>query len=379
MAVFVPAWRLRAGTPCNAAVKECSVRIELVDVSKFFGSLRVVNRVNLAIGEGEFFTLLGPSGCGKTTLLRMIAGFHHPDSGDILFGGQSVLALPAHRRNTGMVFQNYALFPHMSVFDNVAYGLEARRTPRDEMRRRVQEVLEAVQLAELRDRFPRQLSGGQQQRVALARALVIRPDVLLMDEPLSNLDAKLRVTMREEIRRIQKELGITTIYVTHDQEEAMAVSDRIAIFFDGDLQQVDSPTGIYFSPSNRFSAEFMGTCNIVDMTVTAYDPAGGVSTVAVAGGTFALKVGETTPGETLPIMLRPDWMHEEAPGSQGQNCFSGTVREVMFLGTMVVYQVEALGRTLRVDVPALRGSTFKKSGDAITLAFAPDSPVRVQA
>ena len=238
------------------------MHIELVDIVKQFGQLRVVDNVNLKIGDGEFFTLLGPSGCGKTTLLRMIAGFNDPDSGDIRFGGKSILSLPAHLRNTGMVFQNYALFPHMTVFDNVAYGMAARKLPHKTIRSRVAEILEAVQLLDLRERYPRQLSGGQQQRVALARALVIRPDVLLMDEPLSNLDAKLRVTMREEIRQIQQTLGITTIYVTHDQEEAMAVSDRVAIFYNGRLQQVDSPQGIYFAPVNQFTAEFMGACNL---------------------------------------------------------------------------------------------------------------------
>lgn len=354
------------------------MQIELVNVSKFFGALRVVNNVNLTVADGEFFTLLGPSGCGKTTLLRMIAGFHHPDGGDILFNGQSVLRLPAHYRNTGMVFQNYALFPHMNVFDNVAYGLEARRVPRAEIRQRVQEVLLAVQLGELKDRFPRQLSGGQQQRVALARALVIRPDVLLMDEPLSNLDAKLRVTMREEIRRIQKELGITTIYVTHDQEEALAVSDRIAIFYDGDLQQVDSPTAIYFSPSNRFSAEFMGSCNLLDLTVTNYDQQSGRTTAAVGKTMFDLCIGATISGEQLSIMLRPDWIAEASADGPNENTFMGMVREVMFLGTVLVYQVEALGRVLRVDLPVLRNSALKKSGDTVTLTFAPDSPVRVR-
>lgn len=224
----------------------------------------VVNHVDLTIGDGEFFTLLGPSGCGKTTLLRMIAGFNDPDEGDILFDGESVLSLPAHKRDTGMVFQNYALFPHLSVADNVAYGLKARGIKGHELKERVATILEAVQLGGMEARYPRQLSGGQQQRVALARALVIRPRVLLMDEPLSNLDAKLRVSMREEIRRIQQNLGITTVYVTHDQEEAMAVSDRIAIFYAGHLQQVASPAAIYFSPANRFTAEFMGSCNILE-------------------------------------------------------------------------------------------------------------------
>ena len=366
-----------ASAPLSVFAKEWPVRIDLIDIVKQFGSLRVVNHVNLTIGEGEFFTLLGPSGCGKTTLLRMVAGFNHPDGGDIRFDGMSVLCLPAHGRNTGMVFQNYALFPHMTVFDNVGYGLEARKTPRAEAKTRIMEILEAVQLTELKDRYPRQLSGGQQQRVALARALVIRPSVLLMDEPLSNLDAKLRVTMREEIRRIQKELGITTIYVTHDQEEAMAVSDRIAIFYDGHLQQVDSPKGIYFAPVNRFTAEFMGSCNILELTATGYDAHSGMLAAAVGEDAFVMEAAAAAPGEKVSMMLRPDWFQETSGEDRPLNQFTGIVRDVMFLGTMLVYQVEALGRTLRVDVPALRGQTFKRPGDAITLAFAPSSPVRI--
>ncbi len=350
--------------------------IELDDIVKRFGTLTVVDHVSLTIRDGEFFTLLGPSGCGKTTLLRMIAGFHDPDSGDIRFDKQSVLRLPTHRRGTGMVFQNYALFPHLTVFENVAYGLEARNTPQEDIRKRVAAVLAAVQLGELGDRYPRQLSGGQQQRVALARALVIRPRVLLMDEPLSNLDAKLRVSMREEIRRIQKELGIATVYVTHDQEEAMAVSDRIAILYGGKLQQVDRPRGIYFAPVNRFTAEFMGSCNILDMDCLAYDAATGATTARRDDVQFRMHVGVTEPASTLQIMLRPDWIIESS--ADGPNRFQGIVRESMFLGTVIVYRVEALGQLLRVDVPAMHGQTFKTEGDSIELAFAETSPVLVR-
>ena len=381
--------------PVALADKDIFVRIELVDIVKQFGSLRVVDKVNLTIDDGEFFTLLGPSGCGKTTLLRMIAGFNDPDSGDILFGGKSVLSLPAHRRNTGMVFQNYALFPHMTVFDNVAYGMEARKLSRDTINKRVMEILDSVQLLELRGRYPRQLSGGQQQRVALARALVIRPDVLLMDEPLSNLDAKLRVTMREEIRHIQQNLGITTIYVTHDQEEAMAVSDRVAIFYNGSLQQVADPQGIYFAPANRFTAEFMGSCNILEMTPLSWNGERGLARMLCGGEEFEVAMhnshgvchgglSEHAPEqprlhEPVSMMLRPDWIHEVPPDSAERNVFTGHVHEVMFLGTVVVYQVSALGALLRVDVPALHCGDFKKVGDAITLCFSQASPVKVGA
>lgn len=351
--------------------------VELKDIVKRFGRNTVVNHVDLTIGDGEFFTLLGPSGCGKTTLLRMIAGFNAPDEGDILFGGQSVLHLPAHKRDTGMVFQNYALFPHLSVADNVAYGLKARGIKGREMRERVQNILEAVQLGGMESRYPRQLSGGQQQRVALARALVIRPRVLLMDEPLSNLDAKLRVSMREEIRRIQQSLGITTVYVTHDQEEAMAVSDRIAIFYAGHLQQVAGPATVYFSPANRFTAEFMGSCNILETVCTSFDVAAGMATVTAGGREFTLRAEAAEKGAVLPIMLRPDWI--ELAGPDSPNRFNGTIRERMFLGESIVYQVEALGCTLRVDMPSLNRNSMFAPGDQVMLSFAPESPVTVRA
>lgn len=353
------------------------MNIVLNDIVKTFGKLTVVDHVSITIKDGEFFTLLGPSGCGKTTLLRMIAGFNNPDSGDIYFGKESVVSVPAHRRGAGMVFQNYALFPHLNVTENVAYGLHARNMPAQEIQSRVASMLEAVQLNGMGTRFPRQLSGGQQQRVALARALVIQPRVLLMDEPLSNLDAKLRVTMREEIRRMQKEFGITTIYVTHDQEEAMAVSDRIAILYGGILQQVDKPTGIYFSPVNRFTAEFMGSCNIFEMQGQGYDASTGLCTARMGEHVFSLRVSDPDLAAPLLVMLRPDWIEENHEGIT-ENAFTGIVRDSTFLGTAVVYQVEVLGRMIRVDVPALHGYSFKSEGDIINLTFKNSSPVLVR-
>ncbi len=350
--------------------------IELKNIVKRFGQNTVVNHVDLTIGDGEFFTLLGPSGCGKTTLLRMIAGFNDPDEGDILFGGESILHLPAHKRDTGMVFQNYALFPHLSVEENVAYGLRARGIKGQEVKDRVKDILEAVQLGDMASRYPRQLSGGQQQRVALARALVIRPRVLLMDEPLSNLDAKLRVSMREEIRRIQQNLGITTVYVTHDQEEAMAVSDRIAIFYAGHLQQVASPAAIYFTPANRFTAEFMGSCNILETQCVAFDAASETARAVSGGVEFTFRAKDAVAGESLPIMLRPDWI--ELASADAVNRFPGVVRERMFLGDSIVYQVEALGRTLRVDMSSVNHGHMLEIGEAVELAFAPESPVTVR-
>ncbi len=246
-------------------------QIAIRDAVKVYGDYKAVNCVNLRIEEGELFTLLGPSGCGKTTLLRMIAGFNSIDQGEIYLGDQLINTIPAHKRNIGMVFQNYAIFPHMSVFQNVAYGLKARKIPKSEIENRVVEALAMVQMEEFRDRSPSQLSGGQQQRVALARAIVIHPDVLLMDEPLSNLDAKLRLQMRSIIRKLQKELQITTIYVTHDQEEALAISDRIAVMKLGEVQQVGTPEEIYKHPKNTFIGNFIGTSNFLDGVVQESD------------------------------------------------------------------------------------------------------------
>jgi ABC-type Fe3+/spermidine/putrescine transport system ATPase subunit len=229
-----------------------------------FGTVRAVDGVDLTVGEGEFFTLLGPSGCGKTTLLRMIAGFCELDAGQIRFGERRIDKLPAHTRDIGMVFQNYAVFPNHTVAGNIAYGLRARKVPASELVHRVEEALALVHLGGYGERWPHQLSGGQLQRVAIARALVIRPQVLLFDEPLSNLDARLRVSMRAEIRDLQKSLGITAIYVTHDQEEAMSVSDRIALMQSGRLEQIGAPADIYRNPASRFAAEFMGTTNLVE-------------------------------------------------------------------------------------------------------------------
>lgn len=353
--------------------------IELDDIFKKFGKLIVVNHVSLLINDGEFFTLLGPSGCGKTTLLRMIAGFHDPDSGDVRFDGKSVISMPAHKRDTGMVFQNYALFPHMTVFDNVAYGLQARKVPSSEIRKRVLEMLEIVKLDNMADRYPRQLSGGQQQRVALARALVIRPQVLLMDEPLSNLDAKLRVSMREEIRRIQKSLGITTVYVTHDQEEAMAVSDRIAVFYDGHMQQADAPRDIYFRPVNRFTADFMGSCNIIPMKAEGIPDAEGTIRARSEDGTvFYIKdsAQRAEEGKDVFVMLRPDWIRPAEDSDR--NRFAARITESMFLGSSTVFRLEALGQTLRVDAPVMSSMDFKKPGDTVELAFAPERAVIVE-
>jgi iron(III) transport system ATP-binding protein len=345
-------------------------------LTKRYGGQAAVDAVDLAIGDGEFFTLLGPSGCGKTTLLRMAAGFVTPDQGDILFGGQVMNAVPPHRRETGMVFQNYALFPHLSVFENVAYGLKARAVPAGEIRARVAEMLASVHLEGLEGRLPGQLSGGQQQRVALARALVIRPRVLLMDEPLSNLDARLRVSMREEIRRTQKRLGITTVYVTHDQEEAMAVSDRIAILRGGRLQQAGRPADIYYAPANRFAAEFMGACNLVQVAVRGFDPATGLASADLAGSPVRFAAAADPGAGPATLLLRPDWITPPLSPDDRENLFPATVRSAMFLGASAAYEVAlADGTPLRVDVRDPGRTGILAEGDPMVLRFNPARPV----
>jgi len=352
------------------------MQVRLEGITKRFGSLTAIDEASLSVEGGEFFTLLGPSGCGKTTLLRVVAGFSRPDSGEIFFGNDNINYLPPHKRETGMVFQNYALFPQMDVFDNVAYGLRARKVPREEVQVRVGEILDKVQLKDLIHRFPGQLSGGQQQRVALARALVIHPKVLLMDEPLSNLDAKLRVSMRQEIRKIQKDLGITTLYVTHDQEEAMSVSDRIAILHSGKVQQVGTPAEIYFRPRNRFVAEFTGTSNLLEVTALAYDPGNHLVHADFKGHALSVQNPQKPPGGTLLVLLRPEWI--KIVGDVGENpinLFTGKVLSATFVGSMVKYQVKAFGDyPLTLEVHDPRGYEIKREGEELLFQFDTDRP-----
>jgi iron(III) transport system ATP-binding protein len=355
------------------------MRLRLNGITKTFGNVKALSGVSLVIEEGRFFTLLGPSGCGKTTLLRVIAGFASPDSGDIFFGEQRVNDLPPYKRETGMVFQNYALFPHLHVFDNVAYGLRARKVPRDEVQSRVHQILEKVQLGNLSHRFPGQLSGGQQQRIALARALVIHPKLLLMDEPLSNLDAKLRVAMRQEIRKIQRDMGITTVYVTHDQEEAMAISDRIAIFNHGEIEQIGTPSEIYFTPRNRFVAEFTGTSNLMDLEVIAYDSETFLLRASLNGNEVFVRCPQKPSAKTVTILLRPEWIkitREEK--DRPPNLFYGQVISSTFVGFMVKYQVKAFGnQILAIEVQDPEGHEVKKEGDSLCFRFHPDRPVPI--
>ena len=343
------------------------MKVVLKGISKIFGKLRAVDGVSLEIEDGDFFTLLGPSGCGKTTLLRVIAGFYPPDEGEVYFGERLMNDVPPHRRETGMVFQNYALFPHLNVRENIAYGLRVRKVPDGEMDARIGDVIRSVRLDGLEKRFPGQLSGGQQQRVALARALVISPQILLMDEPLSNLDAKLRVAMREEIRRIQKDLRITTIYVTHDQEEAMAVSDRIAILNLGKLEQLGAPDEIYFNPCSRFAAEFMGGSNILELTALGYDE--GSSRLRAESGGEPLTLCIPRPaGERICLSVRPEWVRIVEDG--GDDTIEGTVESTTFLGALVRYRVRALGgQSLMIEVHNPRSRDIRREGDPIRFRF----------
>ena len=343
------------------------MKVVLKGISKVFGKLRAVDGVSLEIEDGDFFTLLGPSGCGKTTLLRVIAGFYPPDEGEVYFGERLMNDVPPHRRETGMVFQNYALFPHLNVRENIAYGLRVRKVPAREMDARIGDAIRSVRLDGLEKRFPGQLSGGQQQRVALARALVISPQILLMDEPLSNLDAKLRVAMREEIRRIQKDLRITTIYVTHDQEEAMAVSDRIAILNLGKLEQLGAPDEIYFHPCSRFAAEFMGGSNILELTALGYDEASSRLRAESGGEPLTLCVPRPAE-ERVCLSVRPEWVKiaEEA----GEDAIEGTVESTTFLGALVRYRVRALGgQSLMIEVHNPRARDIRREGDPIRFRF----------
>ena len=307
-----------------------SRHVIIQEAVKRFGNVTAVNSISAAVEKGEFFTLLGPSGCGKTTLLRMIAGFHRIDSGSILFGDKLINNVPAHKRDTGMVFQSYAIFPHMTVRENVAYGLKARKIPGNEIKKRVSDALELVQISRLADRKPNELSGGQQQRVALARAFVIEPSVLLMDEPLSNLDAKLRVQMRTVIKKLQRRLGITTIYVTHDQEEALAISDRIAVIKDGNIMQVGIPTEIYKHPQNLFVAGFVGTSNFIECLCT---PGGEGEMVLKTGDMeYTVKAKKSYQGQGI-ISARPEQLFFSDTGLPGKIVIS------TFLGDFLEYEI----------------------------------------
>lgn len=314
------------------------MNIQIENITHRFATTPVLNGVSLDILSGELFFLLGPSGCGKTTLLRIVAGFQAPDSGDLSMGGSRVNDLPPHRRNVGMVFQNYALWPHLSVFDNVAYGLEVRKVPAPERRRRVEEALELVRLGSLGARLPGELSGGQQQRVALARALVIRPDVLLLDEPLSNLDARLRLELRDEIRRIQEATRVTTVYVTHDQREALALADRVAVMEGGRVAQVGKPRELYTRPLSRFVAEFLGEVNWFEGTVVG--TVGSMLRVETPVGRLEVPVGEYSGGPNVSVGFRPESIQW---GPSSNPSWQVSVLRRYYLGEAEEYRLQLSG------------------------------------
>lgn len=309
-----------------------SVQIKIEHAVKRFGDNTIIPNLSLTVNKGEFFTLLGSSGCGKTTLLRMIAGFNTIEGGDFYFNDKRINDIPPYKRNIGMVFQNYAVFPHMDTFSNVAFGLKEKKVRGEELKRRVDEILDTVQISELRDRMPSHMSGGQQQRIALARAIVIEPDVLLMDEPLSNLDAKLRIEMRAAIKHIQNQCKITTIYVTHDQEEALAISDRIAVMKHGVIQQIGAPTEIYRHPENLFVATFIGQSNVID---AEYAKEGGKRGIITHGRFFAVAGISAEPGEKTPLKLcvRPNEINFADDGLEG------VISERIFFGENMRYTV----------------------------------------
>ncbi len=340
--------------------------LELRHISKKFGETAAVDDISFDIPRGSFATLLGPSGCGKTTTLRMIAGFYDPDKGDIILGGRRINDLPAHRRGTAMVFQDYALFPHMTVRKNVGYGLTLAHLSKAEVDRRVNETLEFVGLGTLGDRWPNQLSGGQQQRVAVARALVLRPEILLLDEPLSNLDAKLRVQLRWELRALQQQLQMTFVYVTHDQDEALSLSDWIAVMNAGRVEQAGAPWDIYYHPRTAFLADFVGAVNLVPATVREVRGAQAVVSFGERSLTVNVPAGlGVAMGAQVQLCVRPEAIGLAARGASPDGAaFPGTVARKAFLGDLMRYWVTVDGREWMVDQPD-PGASMPFDGDVL--------------
>jgi putative spermidine/putrescine transport system ATP-binding protein len=348
--------------------------VRLEGLTKLYGDVAAVDDVTLEVREGEFLVLLGPSGCGKTTTLRLVAGFVEATRGAIRLGGRDVTRVPPHRRNIGLVFQNYALFPHLSVFENVAFGLRRRRVAGPEIAARVRRALGLVRLEGFESRLPRELSGGQQQRVAIARAVAIEPDVLLLDEPLSNLDAKLRHEVRSELRRLQKTLTITTIMVTHDQDEAMAVADRLAVMGRGRIQQVGAPAEVYRSPANRFVASFIGRGNFLEAS-----PAPGGGGFALASGLVLASGGRAEAGART-VMIRPEAVEVAAEPLPGPNGFAATVEAAAFLGASweLELKLDGGGERLMAAVPAGADAEDWPTGRRVFVRVQPGSVVGIR-
>jgi putative spermidine/putrescine transport system ATP-binding protein len=340
-------------------------RLKLTGISRRYGDFVAVDHLDLEIGDGEFVTLLGPSGCGKTTTLRMVAGFIEPDAGEIWFDDRRMTDVPPHRRNTAMVFQSYALFPHMTVAENIAFGLKMRNLPQFEQAARISEALDMVSLRGLEARRPGQLSGGQQQRVALARAIVTRPDILLFDEPLSNLDAKLREKVRLEIRELQRRLAITTLYVTHDQAEALAISDRVVVMNGGRIEQMGDPDSLYRAPRSAFVADFLGAANIVEGRAK-----GGGMIETVVGSFTATDVPPSGTGR-VKVTWRPEDMR--VAGNGDANIRDAVVKSIVFHGSFKELLVEAGGQALRAQIDR---DVAVSEGDVLSFAV-PASRIRI--
>ena len=347
-----------------------SASLELRSIEKHYGAARVIDNFSLTIAPGEFLTLLGPSGSGKTTILKMVAGFEAPSTGEIRLDGRSIVNLPPYERGIGMVFQNYALFPHMTIAENVGFPLMVRKTPQAELTGRVRDTLKLVKMEGYDERYPNQLSGGQQQRIALARALVFSPSILLMDEPLSALDRNLRHLMKSEIMRIQKELNITVMFVTHDQDEALTMSDRIAVMKDGALEQVGDGRSLYNAPENRFVAQFIGESNL--LPCTASSSGDGAAAVAVAGRQCGRARMAATPGnEDFWLFVRPEHIRIQpgrGGGREGCGALEGTVSQSLFLGEMMQYSVSCGDLVLTVKCQN-NGQETIAAGSAVTLSW----------
>ena len=364
-----------SGEPANESRAVDAFAVELDDIVRRFGTVEALSHIRLGIRKGEFFSLLGPSGCGKTTLLRVIAGLDLPDEGTVCIGGENVRTVPAHKRPVNTVFQSYALFPHLGVFDNIAFGLRMKKVSPPEIDARVQRVMATVEIESLAERRPSQLSGGQKQRVALARAIVNEPQVLLLDEPLGALDLKLRKQLQVELRHLQRRVGITFVYVTHDQDEALTMSDRLAIMNAGRIEQTGAPEELYERPRTRFIAEFLGSCNLLDGAVQSRDGA----FVSVQTAVGPLKVhwdgqrGGAARGDRVALAIRPEKIVLHRAGADA-NCLRARIEEAVYCGAETQYLLNSSGQTLKVcSLNARAGGQQARVGDEVNVHFPPDA------